>query len=561
VLQSLVAIALVAFFIALNTLYFSFKSVAGQTPLQSAIFLMALQPPGMLAANPDPLGTALLGVDLLFDLVIAQSLFNAARLTFSPRTLDVQQRGLASVLRNHVVVCGIGRVGMRIITRLVASGYPVAVINDSMESEYVLRALHMHVPVIAGEARDHLTLRRSGLMHATAVIACIDNDLLDVQIALEAQSIRPGIRVIMRAFSEDFDRGLEQYFGADSAFSTSALGAPTFAAATVSRNVGQVLPIEEQLLGVMQSEVPLDAARKIASDQVERANGVRVIRRQRVMRMTAGGRAPHEELTLIGPLDALERTRVALGVPSRSNPAHFTPTPDCDTVIICGLGKVGYRVVRLLHRLPNRPRIVVIDTGDQQDLFRERIRGLDGVDLIEGDARDDEKLLEAGLKRAFAVAALTSSDQINLQIALEARRIQPGVHIVLRVFRSNLANKLSAIFGIHTTFSTSNLASATLAAAALLKETKRAFALDNEHTGKEEIYGMQEVSANAVPSLLGQTIASVHDRTGVVIIGIRRGGIQTVLPDIETPVQRDDVVTLVGHLPAVARLRGIPFEY
>src|SRR5262249_30363500 len=132
----------------------------------------------------------------------------------------------------------------------------------------------------------------------------------------------------------------------------------------------------------------------------------------------------HNRVTLLGSLADLESLRLKnirgskLGMLMPQRLQH--PTEQYDTVIVCGLGKVGYRVVQQLHRLSPRPQIVVVRLGDGRPEFPQRVNQLDGVRTIIGDARDPEVLREAGVERAYSVAALTSDDLLNLQIGLAA---------------------------------------------------------------------------------------------------------------------------------------------
>src|SRR5262249_11513800 len=167
--------------------------------------------------------------------------------------------------------------GLRVITRLVEVGCPCVVVERDWGSELVPRALEMRVPVVDGDARELLILRRAGLARARAIVACIDGDLLDVEIALAARAAKPGIRVVVRAFSEEFARELEHSFGATSAFSPSALAAPTFAAATISRGLEHVVPLDHQLVGVIELALPAGTALPTPADALEARFGVRLL--------------------------------------------------------------------------------------------------------------------------------------------------------------------------------------------------------------------------------------------------------------------------------------------
>ena len=93
----------------------------------------------------------------------------------------------------------------------------------------------------------------------------------------------------------------------------------------------------------------------------------------------------------------------------------------------------------------------------------------------------------------MAVAALTSDDLDNIKIALAARQRRPDIHVVVRVFNDVLAERLRALFGIHTAYSTSRLAAPTLAAAALLPGAECAFfAGENLYTRDEYVVGKDD---------------------------------------------------------------------
>ena len=543
--ESLLALALIALVVLVDTGYFLSVRDAGNLgqALLDTISLLTLNP----AVRPGPddsFGAALVVFNLLFSVLFVQSVLNSARALFTRRPEETRQLGRAAALRDHVIVCGLGRIGMRVVTRLVEAGYQAVVVERNWGAEFVPSALEMRVPVVAGDARDAATLRRAGLRRACAVIAGIDGDLVNVEIALAARAERPNMRVILRAFSEDFDRGLERGFGRDTAFSASALAAPSFAAATVTREIEHVLPLDGELLGVARVSLrPADAT----------PTGLRALEARYDVRFAPEPpRAGHA--TVMGRLPSLEALRLAGATldAAHAQPTPFQPGAQHDTVIVCGLGKVGYRVVGLLHTLRPRPRIVVLyHERDEDEPFLRRVRGLDGVEVRRGDARDGETLRDAGLDRAFAVAALTSDDLTNVQIGLEARRQRADLHVVLRVFSDTLAERLVDLFGIHTAYSVSDLASPTLAAAAVLGGVGHAF------FAADRLYAMDELPVRIGDRLSGRSIEAIRGETGAVVIGLRRaGGPLLVLPPTATLIAPGDTITLAAPLNTLARLRS-----
>src|SRR5215213_9647501 len=88
--------------------------------------------------------------------------------------------------------------------------------------------------------------------------------------------------------------------------------------------------------------------------------------------------------------------------------------------ILCGLGKVGWRVLAYLRQAGES--VAVIDTRCSSDDPR-----LEGVMLIRGDCRQADILEQAGLAEARGVIVLTSDDLISLPAALMIRHLHPTI--------------------------------------------------------------------------------------------------------------------------------------
>jgi Trk K+ transport system NAD-binding subunit len=558
--ESWIVLAGFVFLVFAGTLYLvSYERIGLMVALYETLKLLTLQSSLGLPANP--LGLALFFLIPLLGLaLIFQSVLNFGRLLLDKGSRrEAWQVALASTYRDHVIVCGLGRVSLRVVMQLIESGHEPVVVERDWGSEFVERALNLKVPVIKGDARELATLRQAGLPRARAVVAAIDDDLSNIEIALTARAARLDLRVILRVFGEELDQNLERGFGANSAFSASALAAPTYVAASVSREVDYVLPIGDGLLGITQITIQPNSQLSGFVRAIEEQHSIRVLTHQ-----DATGRAirpdpmrqldSHDRVTLLGPLADLESLRLKnirgskLGMLMPQRLQH--PTEQYDTAVVCGLGKVGYRVVQQLYRLNPRPRIVVVRLGDGRPEFPQRISQLDGVQTIVGDARDPEVLREAGVERAYSVAALTSDDLLNLQIGLAARRVRPDVHVVLRVFSDVLAEKLADMFGIRTIYSTSALAGPTLAAAAVLGDIAHAFSADGK------LFSADQVVVHAGDPLDGRTVGDIRSQHDALIIALRRDGALCRLPQITTTLTPGDEVTLLASLTALARMRA-----
>lgn len=125
-----------------------------------------------------------------------------------------------------------------------------------------------------------------------------------------------------------------------------------------------------------------------------------------------------------------------------------------DHVIICGLGSIGFRTFSILKSTNHQ--IVAISTTTQ-DECRWQIESHGGIFLL-GDARDENLLIKAGIKDAKAILALTEQDAVNVSIAMDARKLNPRVKIIMRMLDNELGKRIKNELGIHQIFSSSELA-------------------------------------------------------------------------------------------------------
>jgi Trk K+ transport system NAD-binding subunit len=120
--------------------------------------------------------------------------------------------------------------------------------------------------------------------------------------------------------------------------------------------------------------------------------------------------------------------------------------------ILCGLGKVGWRVLEYLRKT-GEP-VTVIDT-----LCKSNDPRLDGATLVSGDCRQAAILQQAGLAEARGVVVLTSDDLVSLSTALMIRHLHPKIRIVVRMFNQSLITRLGPVAENIHALSTSALSS------------------------------------------------------------------------------------------------------
>jgi Trk K+ transport system NAD-binding subunit len=212
-------------------------------------------------------------------------------------------------------------------------------------------------------------------------------------------------------------------------------------------------------------------------------------------------------------------------------------------IVVCGLGHVGYRVVEELRRLGED--IIAIEVREQ-DAFVEAVRLMD-IPVHVGDARRDDLLRTAGVSRAKAVVCATSNDLANLEIALDAKRMNPEVRVVMRMFDQRLAGKVGGALELDQSFSTSSLAAPLIAIQATQAGVHSAYRLDDTIRVTAEV----TVAAEAAEA----TVTEIEERAPCRIVSRKRdaeGSFTAVRP--RDAVRAGDVLivdTAVVDLPAV----------
>jgi voltage-gated potassium channel Kch len=100
---------------------------------------------------------------------------------------------------DHVVVVGLGEVGLRLALLLRRCGIPVVAIDDREEGETVGHAKELGVPVVIGRGADPSLLKRLSLEHALALAAVTGDDLNNIAVTLAARALAPDLRLVLRA--------------------------------------------------------------------------------------------------------------------------------------------------------------------------------------------------------------------------------------------------------------------------------------------------------------------------------------------------------------------------
>jgi Trk K+ transport system NAD-binding subunit len=222
-------------------------------------------------------------------------------------------------------------------------------------------------------------------------------------------------------------------------------------------------------------------------------------------------------------------------------------------IVVCGLGRVGWRVLEYLQAA-NLP-VVIVDTNCGADDPRLR-----GVRVVTGDCRRREILEAAGVAQARGVLILTGDDLLNISATLMVRALNPDVRVVLRMFNHNLLGRLGKAVRNVYALSTSMLTAPILAMTAMTGQGLGAFRLEHEADGRRQV---AEATVRPASKLYGRTIAeALGDRPVLVLAHLPRQGTAKHLLEVDpqTRLVAGDRLVLCGEprtlVPLLAESEG-----
>ncbi|MFL5242101.1 MAG: potassium channel family protein [Gemmataceae bacterium] len=153
--------------------------------------------------------------------------------------------------RGHIVVCGLGSLGFRVIEELINQGVRVVAVEIAPNNRFVATARRLGAAVIIGDATVPEVLRQAHAGSARAVVAAISEEIITLEIALLVRAENPNQRVVLRLADADLARMLRESANVRLAVSVSTLAAPAFVAALFGDRVLSVFLLQGRLLAAL----------------------------------------------------------------------------------------------------------------------------------------------------------------------------------------------------------------------------------------------------------------------------------------------------------------------
>jgi Trk K+ transport system NAD-binding subunit len=184
----------------------------------------------------------------------------------------------ASTYRDHVVLCGLGHLGFRVLEQLVHSNTPVVVLERSASNPFIVQAKALDVPVLVRDMKEDQALIDAGIKDASAIIIASNDDISNLEVAIDSRRMNPKVRIVMRLFDQQLASKIAGALTVDAAFSSSALTAPVVAAMSLQSTVLSSLTIAGESYVVVEIVVA-ESSRLISTTvhELEQEFGSRVL--------------------------------------------------------------------------------------------------------------------------------------------------------------------------------------------------------------------------------------------------------------------------------------------
>ena len=294
----------------------------------------------------------LFAIALMFSGVTITAILVAflADLLLSRRFVQLAGLRRARHMRDHVIVVGLGSVGIRVVGDLTAAGYDVLVIEDDENNRFLPSLAELDVPVIFGDSTMRQTLESARVDRARGVAVVNDNDMENIEtgiVLLEILGSDTKVPIVMRVQGRALGAAVHQRFGFENVRSIVDLAAPWFIGAAMGLQVlgtfwvGQRSFMVGAMLVAAGSELDglrmVDLSTQTRVIAITRPEGPVSLRPRRDARLKAGDTAyligPYRELIATlrkgqpPPLTAIDGGRSAALAAARSLHAPQTRRP------------------------------------------------------------------------------------------------------------------------------------------------------------------------------------------------------------------------------------------
>lgn len=288
---------------------------------------------------------------------------------------------------------------------------------------------------------------------------------------------------------------------------------------------------------------------------------------------------------VLSPILLSHNRSIARAVLRERGPRAAPPMPESaatgliaqrEHVILCGFGRVGQNVARVLES--QGFEYIALDL----DPARIRAARQAGDPVLFGDSADEEMLIKAGLERASAVVVSFSNPSVALGIVRSVRRLRTEVPLLVRTAddaRLQELKEAGATEVVPETFEASLMLVSQVLMLLRVPVSRVVHTIGTVRAGRYQLLRSihrredarpasdeaqlyrEELKSIVIPPgawAVGRTVSDLRARGAeVAITGIRRHGILGREPAGDTQIREGDIVIVYGLPEALEHAEGL----
>ncbi len=212
-------------------------------------------------------------------------------------------------------------------------------------------------------------------------------------------------------------------------------------------------------------------------------------------------------------------------------------------IILIGLGHLGFRVAEKLHEL--NQDVVVIEANPQDNLVAS-VQAMN-IPVVQGSGAREDILEAAAVQQARVIILCTQNDNLNLQMAVKARSMNPKIQVILRIFDDDFAAALQKQFGFAALSATSMAAPAFAATAAGMD-------ISNPITVEGQLLSLARLNVSPKSKLVNLSVNAIEHVYNVSVVLLRHDSTQEFHPTSGKRLAANDVLAVLGAADQISRL-------
>ena len=319
----------------------------------------------------------------------------------------------------NIIICGAGRVGFTIAKQLSEQGHSITVIDQSSEDIQKIND-SLDVKAIVGKATYPTILGKANASEADMIIAVTRNDEINMVICQIAFSIFNIPKKIARIRSQDY---LNPKF--TTVYNKENL--PIDVIISPELEIAKSIQRKLEAPGSLDSVPFADNRIRLLEILINKNCNLINIKLNELTK-----KHPNLDANIIGIIRG-----VKFLIPKKNddiqkndkiyviiNSTQMSQTLEAfghnekisKKILIVGGGNIGFNLAKNLEESLDSPRVKIVEKNKDRSEFLAN--ELNNTIVINGDALDDEVLIEANLEEAETVLALTNDDEDNLMVSV-----------------------------------------------------------------------------------------------------------------------------------------------